>query len=203
MNEITPEYRRKLPHFQPKDGVFFITFRLHGTLPKHIMEHLKDEYEILYLKSKSQSEKDELHLSYFDQYDSILESHNLNNNILKYSENAEIVKEAIHFRDEKDYKLICYSIMPNHVHLIFYKAQKQVFKILGSLKRHTARQINVLNKTTGKRVWQKESYDNLIRNRNDLVNKINYVIHNPVKAGLVEHWEDHTYTFCKGEFLSE
>lgn len=32
---------------------------------------------------------------------------------------ATIVKDALRFRDEKEYNLIVYSKMPNHVHLVF------------------------------------------------------------------------------------
>lgn len=32
---------------------------------------------------------------------------------------ASIVKEAIHYRDGKEYELIVYTIMPNHIHLVF------------------------------------------------------------------------------------
>ncbi|MCD4792508.1 MAG: diaminopimelate epimerase [Bacteroidales bacterium] len=201
--EIIPEYRRNLPHFQPKDGVFFITFRLHGTLPKHITESIKDNYEVEIAKCKNQNEKNEVHKEYFEEYDSLLDSFELSGNLLKEDKNAEIVKEAIHYRDGKDYTLICYTIMLNHVHLIFYKAQKQVFRILGSLKRHTSRQINLLNDTTGTKVWQKESYDNLIKNRNELATKIKFTVNNPVKAGLVNNWKDWKYTYCKKEFLEE
>jgi|GEM_PF-23526 diaminopimelate epimerase len=203
VTNIIPEYRRNLPHFQPKDGVFFITFRLHGTLPKDITEKIRDNYELEIIKCKNQTEKNEIHREYFEEYDSILDSSEISGNLLKENKNAEIVKEAIHYRDGKDYQLICYTIMSNHVHLIFYKAEKQVFKILGSLKRHTSRQINILNNTTGVKVWQKESYDNLIKNRNDLANKIKYVINNPVKAGLTDNWENWKFTYCKKEFMSK
>jgi hypothetical protein len=34
--------------------------------------------------------------------------------------------------------------------------------------------------------WQPESLDRIIRDRNDLAEKINYTLNNPVKAGLVK-----------------
>jgi hypothetical protein len=38
-------YNRNLPHFQPPEGVFFLTFRLAGSLPKEIIEQMKFEKE--------------------------------------------------------------------------------------------------------------------------------------------------------------
>ena len=39
---------------------------------------------------------------------------------------AEKVKEAIHFGDGKEYELIAYTIMPNHVHVVFTPIEENV-----------------------------------------------------------------------------
>lgn len=38
-------YRKKLPHWQPPEGTFFITFRLFGSIPKPVIERLKSAYD--------------------------------------------------------------------------------------------------------------------------------------------------------------
>lgn len=70
-----------------------------------------------------------------------------------------------------------------------------------SIKRTSARGINKLLKRTGS-VWQPESYDYIVRDEDDLYRIIEYVMMNPVKAGLVEAWEEWEYTFVSEEFLS-
>lgn len=40
-------YRRNLPHYQPPQGDFFITFRLANSLPKNPVEKLREEYNKL------------------------------------------------------------------------------------------------------------------------------------------------------------
>jgi putative transposase len=40
-------YRRDLSHFHPSDGIFFITFRLAGTMPQQILKRLYAEKELL------------------------------------------------------------------------------------------------------------------------------------------------------------
>ena len=47
MEEHKIEYRRNLPHFQPPDATFFVTFRLYGTLPVSVIKELKEEAKIL------------------------------------------------------------------------------------------------------------------------------------------------------------
>ena len=42
--------------------------------------------------------------------------------------------------------------------------------------------------------WQAESYDHVVRN-GELERIISYVLENPVKAGLVEDWEQWPYTY--------
>jgi hypothetical protein len=36
-------YRRHLPHWQPQDAIFFVTFRLKDSLPFEVIEALREE----------------------------------------------------------------------------------------------------------------------------------------------------------------
>ena len=62
-------------------------------------------------------------------------------------------------------------------------------KIMQSLKRHTARQANLILGRKGS-FWQDESYDHVIRNNEEYIRTVNYVLENPVKGGLVSKWEE-------------
>jgi (E)-4-hydroxy-3-methylbut-2-enyl-diphosphate synthase len=78
--------------------------------------------------------------------------------------------------------------MPNHVHAVLRPAEGELLeKILHSWKSFTAHEINRRLGTSGA-VWQKESYDHLVRDGEDLRNQVGYVMRNPVKAGLGD-WE--------------
>lgn len=90
--------------------------------------------------------------------------------------------------------------MFNHVHLVIFKIQRELYKILQSLKRHTARRANIELKRTGP-FWQKESYNHLVRSRNELADTIEYVLYNPVNAGLVDRWEKWKFSYCHPLFL--
>jgi putative transposase len=118
---------------------------------------------------------------------------------------AEIVSEALHYRDGKEYELLAYCIMPNHVHMVIelvgrndiptYTA-KPLFRILQSLKRHTARKCNRALHRQGA-FWQDESYDHVIRDEKELEQTIEYVLNNPVNAGLVQSWEQWPWAYVK------
>ena len=68
-----------------------------------------------------------------------------------------------------------------------------------SIKRYSAREINRLVKRSGS-LWQAESYDHVVRDEDELLRIIQYVMNNPVKAGLVEDWKDWKHTFVSEEF---
>ena len=96
--------------------------------------------------------------------------------------------------------------MANHIHCVVYKCQRQLFKILKNFKSFTGRQANELLYGKAKKgerhpsFWQHESYEHLIRDRRDFNNQVRYVVNNPVKAGLVKHWEDWEFTYLRKEF---
>ena len=115
---------------------------------------------------------------------------------------AKVVVEALHLRDGKDYDLLAYCVMPNHVHLVCTVQRNDIplYKILQSLKRHTARQSNQLLNREGA-FWHAESYDHVIRNGEELERTLWYVLFNPVKAGLVHSWEGWQWSYYKAELL--
>src|SRR6266498_2017051 len=183
-------YRRHLPHWQPKGTVFFVTFRLKNSLPYEVIKSLRDEWG-----RADQNALDEQH--YFEKWEEYLDKAEFGPCWLSQPEIAGIVKEAIHYRDGKVFNLHTYCIMPNHVHVVFEPLSKSesdsdllpLNKILQSLKRHTARQAN-RNLGRERAFWQDESYDRVIRNQEEYIRTINYVLKNPVNAGFVSQWEE-------------
>lgn len=96
---------------------------------------------------------------------------------------AEIVVDAIHYRDQRTYNLHAFVVMPNHVHLLVTPLVP-VSKRMQSLQRTTAREGNRLLGLTGHPFWQDETYDRLVRNETEFERICSYIEMNPVKAGL-------------------
>jgi REP element-mobilizing transposase RayT len=138
----------------------------------------------------------------FIEYDKALDLGNHCENYLKQNAFADICKNTIHYPDGKDYKLISYCIMPNHIHLIFdlLPENKGIGKIMQSVKGISAKQCNLLLGRKGN-FWQDESYDRWIRDDKELFYFIRYILLNPVNAGLVKDWKEWEYTFCKPSYL--
>jgi REP-associated tyrosine transposase len=65
-----------------------------------------------------------------------------------------------------------------------------------SLKRYTARQANKILGREGA-FWQDESYDHVIQDNDEYIRLINYLLENPVKAGLASKWDAWPWTYRK------
>lgn len=203
-------YRRNLPHLQPHGGEFFVTFNLKDSIPKSVIHELKlYKKNLLEKKSEKYSPKlTEIDKEIFLKYDSILDNSSSGPQWLKEGAVSEIVKEALHYRDQKEYDLYTFCIMSNHVHLVFKHlvhdienlSKHPVTDILAGLKKFTARKCNIILQRSGS-FWQAESFDRLIRNDKELEKTISYTLNNPVKAGLVNRWEEWPNSYVKSEFI--
>ena len=117
MNQ-THFHKRNLPHIYRPNSTYFITYRLKGTIPLKILEQLKEKY-ITGKTPKTKTEKYKNEKLFFAEYDKYLDN-NKKIQYLKNKEVAEKVKYSLHYPDEKKYNLICYTVMPNHVHVVFH-----------------------------------------------------------------------------------
>jgi putative transposase len=201
-------HRRNLPHLYYSDGIYFITYRLVNSIPYVILKTIRAELKkISEIKTKRLTNAEKIHLDrrlkrLFKKYDALLDSGNYGEKYLLLPRIIKIVKHTLNFPDGKDYRLICYCIMPNHVHLVFelLKGNKGVSKIMQSIKRISSTDSNAVLNREGT-FWQSESFDRLVRNDRELYNIIKYVLLNPVKAGLVKTWNEWQNTYCHPDYL--
>lgn len=216
MAKETIFYRRNLPYIQPPNGLFFITFRLTGSLPKHVVKQLQEsrEKEIETLEKtltpeEFESQMYKLEKRYFAEFDRWLDKCTQGQQWLKDERVAQIVANKIHDFDNKRYHLIAYCIMSNHVHLVieqtgFERISESNLKgktksylltdTLRLLKGSTSRLCNI-ELGRGGTFWHHESYDHYVRSEEELGRIIEYVLNNPVKADLVEAWQDWKFTY--------
>jgi putative transposase len=192
-------YQRQLPHYQPPGAILFITFRLAGSLPRKVLQQLEAEAargaaEI----GKFTSEYERKKAAYtaqkylFNQMDTGLHSAPRGPKWLADPKIAGLVCDAMHYRDGKQYELEAYSVMPNHVHIVFTPICDEgepypLSRIMQSLKGNTARKANQLLGRQGP-FWKHESYDHVVRDNEEFKRIVNYVVMNPVRAGLPSRW---------------
>jgi REP element-mobilizing transposase RayT len=81
-----------------------------------------------------------------------------------------------------------FVIMPNHLHGVIImnpsESKPTLGSIVGSFKSSTSRLINALQKIKGIPVWQRNYYEHIIRNKEDLNRIREYIANNP------SQWKD-------------
>jgi REP element-mobilizing transposase RayT len=190
-------YRRKLPHIQPLNGDFFVTFRLKMQLPDDIADKLNKIYQGN--KTDHCNPGWSAYSNYFKEFDNFLDLTKSGPKYLSDNRITNMIMESLHFRDGKEYELVCYTIMSNHVHMVVVNTRKYLYKIMHSFKRYTGYAANKILNREGS-FWQREYTDRIIRNEEDLIYHIDYTLNNPVKANLVKHWKEWPYSYLNKKY---
>ena len=206
-------YRRNLPHFQPDNAIYFVTFRLANSLPKSVIDELKKENneaikKINLIPDVKFKDRKLYHQQkrYFGKFDALLDTGSTGPLWLKEKKVAKIVFDALFFRDTKEYELYAFCIMPNHVHLLCIVSRIGdsttrntvsgyiLTEILRGLKRYTAMEANKILGRSGQ-FWHRESYDHVVRNEKEFENIMRYILMNPQNAGLIKDWKEWKWTY--------
>ena len=90
-----------------------------------------------------------------------------------------------------------YVIMPNHIHLLLLidnngtgNPSPTVGNVIGWFKYNTTKSVNEEYKSVGNRLWQRSYYDHIIRDEKDYMEKLNYILSNPLKWADDEYYSD-------------
>jgi REP element-mobilizing transposase RayT len=165
--------RGYLPHFDSPETLQFVTFRLVDSLPDEAIQKLE-------LAKGSTGNTDR---------EAFLDAGS-GNCWLRRPEIAKIVEDALLHFDDRRYRLLAWTIMPNHVHVLIEPIGGHgLGDIVGSWKRFSARMANRVLGRSGS-FWQDDYWDTYIRNEQHLQSTMAYIESNPVKAGLAAEASD-------------
>jgi len=172
-------HTRRLPHWEPTDAEFFVTWRLFGSSPKAAhgaAPHLAEQVSAG---------------AAFVAFDRRLDCAVNGPLWLKNPIVANLVRGVLlaGASEWRLYELSAWVVMPNHVHVLI-RPLVPLGKALMNIKSASAREANAVLERTGKPFWQDESYDHFVRNDRERAAIIRYIHFNPVKAGLVKEPED-------------
>jgi REP element-mobilizing transposase RayT len=185
--------RGYLPHVKREGAWYFVTFRLVDSLPRDVLlrfQHEQSEARRRLPSNISRAQKLKLDRELQRKIERHLDQGTGACHLRKPAI-AELVVEALHHYHGQQYLLDDWVIMPNHVHVILWPMPNFTLSdILMSRKRHTSRQAHRIRGTTGTSFWQRESYDNWIRDDEEKLRIRLYIRMNPVKAGLCKEPED-------------
>jgi putative transposase len=174
--------RGYLPHID-LPLTHFITFRLHDSFPENLHDEWREELAVLDEKERRREEYRRME-SYVDAgYGSCA---------LRDPAIADIVEGQLLYHHEERYRLLAWTIMPNHVHLLATLFEGvSLPKVVQSWKARSAKRANEILGEQGP-FWYRDYYDRYIRDEVHLDNCLRYIDHNPVRAKLCssrEEWQ--------------
>jgi putative transposase len=177
--------RGYVPHRDEPGLTQFVTFRLADSFPAE----LRDEWEKL-LKIEDDRERRTQLETWLDLGHGTCH--------LRDERIAQLVAEALRKFDGTRYRLIAFTIMPNHAHVLFEVGEVPMAKVLRQWKGTTARAANALLGFTGP-FWQPDYWDTYMRDVEHEERTVRYIRNNPVKAGLVSDRKQWPWTYVSQE----
>jgi REP element-mobilizing transposase RayT len=119
------------------------------------------------------------------------------------NERGLVLQSILYGHERNHYELYAACIMPDHVHLLLEPQIKEqddqgrtifwaLSDILHGIKSSSAHRINKVRGTSGA-VWEKESFDRLVRSEADLHEKFRYICRNPWDSGVADPNEDYLW----------
>ncbi|MGH9747312.1 MAG: transposase [Candidatus Acidiferrales bacterium] len=193
--------RRRLPHWEADDAIYFVTFRLSDSLPESVVERIQFERHDIIATARSAHR--ELSLSEHKRLKTLFGEHldaNLDRGagqcFLANPAVADVVAESLLHFHLKRYLLYAWCVMPNHVHVLFrLLLANDLAAVLHSWKSYSAKKANRLLLRSGE-FWQREYFDHLVRSEDEFHRLVAYILQNPEKAGL------HDWRWCNSHLDS-
>ena len=186
---VTIHDRGHLPHWEKDSATYFVTFRLGDSLPQSVLHQiLSERASVLATAAQAGRSLSRDELRKLDRPSTAKIERYLDSGTgachLKEPTIANIVVSTLRHFDDKRYRLLAWCVMPNHVHVIAHLFPGQTLpSVIHSWKSFSAKKCNeVLQEKVS--FWQREYYDHLVRDVSEFERIVQYVVDNPVKAGL-------------------
>lgn len=172
--------RHRLPHWRQEGATYFVTFRLHDSMPREARDRLAE------LRQLDGDDR-------FVWIDGRLDS-GAGSCLLATPTNAATVVASLRCFDGERYLLGTFIVMPNHVHVLVQPATSfDLSSVVRGWKSFTARE---LEHSAGIEppIWQTETFDRIVRDEHELRRFTAYIRQNPAAAWL----EPGTYLVGEG-----
>ncbi len=111
-------------------------------------------------------------------------------------EAAKLLLDSLYWFDQQAYiELDTAIVMPDHIHFIAKLKLSALPDLMRKFKGYTAREINSRLGLSGS-LWQSGYHDHAIRKNEDINDVRQYCLCNPIRAGIVENYEDYPHWYC-------
>ncbi|MDF3131176.1 transposase [Kiritimatiellaeota bacterium B1221] len=181
-------HRVRLPHWEQKEVLQFVTWNLGDALPVAAIKRLKFQRERwmkMHPKPWDADTESEYEKRFSDRWDRWLDCGRGSCLLKKRKASLLVANTLLHFHIAR-YHLDSFVVMPNHVHVLFSPlGEMPLEKIIHSWKSYSSHEMSQSGMWQG-RLWMKDYWDRMIRNMDHYRHVRNYIRNNPLKANLKE-----------------
>lgn len=171
-----------LPHWRQEGVRYFVTFRLGDSIPQSKLRQWKEEKE-LWLRRNPEPYTPEQVREYWELFPQRFHrwlDAGYGSCVLAHAGVVEFLLGVLRHFDGDRYELGAHVVMPNHVHAVVAPLPGfDLSKIIHTWKSYSANEINRLVGRQGA-LWQKESFDHIVRGPEQLERINVYIRDNPV-----------------------
>ena len=161
---------KDLPHWSDRDGIYFVTFRLADSLPFDRPAIVSE------IERRLEADASREFLDHDRQLD-----RGIGSCVLRDPAACAVMADALKRFDGDRYSLFAWTVMPNHVHVVARIFGSEPSRVIHSWKSYTANQINRRIGKSGA-LWQRDYFDYIVRDVNELRRVCEYVRENPQSA---------------------
>jgi putative transposase len=94
---------------------------------------------------------------------------------------------------QQSFSLHAYCLMPDHLHILL-QGDSPSSDLLSFVKTFKHKTTFYFRAKTGKTLWQISFFDHILRTAEDLSKSAEYILSNPVRAGLVQRPNEYPYS---------
>ena len=180
-------YEQHLPHWRQDGATYFVTFRLADSLPQsklRELESFKRAWTRQHAGPFSREDKEDLTRKVMQRVEAWLDQ-GMGRCVLRDGNASRILTDAMHRNDGVSHELDCYVVMPNHVHAVLRPLVPKTEPLEIVLQAWKGVSRCAINRHLGQSgtLWQRESFDRIIRDEEHLWRVIQYIGRNPKHAG--------------------
>jgi putative transposase len=104
-----------------------------------------------------------------------------------------LLENLLQIAAQQSFSLRAYCLMPDHLHILL-QGDSPTSDLQGFVKTFKHKTTFHFRAKTGKTLWQISFFDHILRTAEDLSETTEYILLNPVRAGLVQRPRDYPYS---------
>lgn len=185
-SDETQKHGEKLPHWQQREVIQFVTFRLADSMPQTKLRHWQEElttWKVQHPEPWTPETEKEYHQRFTWKLEMWLDE-GFGACIFNDPAKRMTLENTLMYDHETKATHHTWVIMPNHVHLLFTPLAP-LEKLMQCWKGISSRRIGAGT------IWQKNYRDTLIRDASHFANAVRYIRKNPAKLrqGTFTLWQ--------------